>query len=340
MIEITLPDGAKMQFDSPVSGLQIAKKISENLAKASVAINVDADILLIDEILAVGDYSFQQKCFEKLKEIKARGTTIVIVSHSLSQIENICECSYWIENGVIVDSGIPKYVHERYLSSMENERMEKIEKEKKDSKVLITEDVKVDNGVIISKEDDALPIFCSEKAIRMGNKKIEIIDFELKNSKNENRSTFRAGEDVILHISYKKNGAASTAQSTIAGVSFRPDSGYWYDISDTDKFENVLNQFKNKLNDTAVDMFKRFGIDYESACQYLLDEKFYEYKVELDFLEDVLGVEKIQYRVNEIVDALTDSERQQIEEYRNGAMNKMWMLNRCNLRFVVDKGFA
>lgn len=143
-----------------------------------------------------------------------------------------------------------------------------------------------------------------------------------------------------LRISYKKYGVASTAQSTIAGVSFRPDSGYWYDISDTDKFENVLNQFKNKLNDTAVDMFKRFGIDYESACQYLLDEKFYEYKVELDFLEDVLGVDKIQYRVNEIVDALTDSERQQIEEYRNGAMNKMWMLNRCNLRFVVDKGFA
>ena len=59
----------------------------------SVAINVDADILLIDEILAVGDANFQAKCFNKLKEIKANGTTIVIVSHSLGQIEQICDRS-------------------------------------------------------------------------------------------------------------------------------------------------------------------------------------------------------------------------------------------------------
>lgn len=57
----------------------------------SVAINVDADILLIDEILAVGDANFQAKCFNKLREIKSKGTTIVIVSHSLGQIEQICD---------------------------------------------------------------------------------------------------------------------------------------------------------------------------------------------------------------------------------------------------------
>ena len=143
-----------------------------------------------------------------------------------------------------------------------------------------------------------------------------------------------------MRISYKKYGAASTAQSTVAGVSFRPDNGYWYDISDSDKFENVLKQFEKDLKDTAVDIFIRFETDYESACQYLLDEKFYEYKVELDFLEEVLGDEIIKYRVNEIVEALTDSERQQIEEYKKGAKNKMWMLNRCNLRFIVEKGYA
>ena len=59
----------------------------------SVAINVNADILLIDEILAVGDAAFQAKCFNKLREIKATGTTIVIVSHSLGQIEQICDRS-------------------------------------------------------------------------------------------------------------------------------------------------------------------------------------------------------------------------------------------------------
>ena len=55
----------------------------------AVAINVNADVLLIDEILAVGDVSFQKKCFERLKEIKEEGTTIVIVSHSMDQLYSL-----------------------------------------------------------------------------------------------------------------------------------------------------------------------------------------------------------------------------------------------------------
>lgn len=84
----------------------------------SVAINVDADILLIDEILAVGDMAFQAKCFNKLKEIKSAGTTIVIVSHSLSQIEQICERSYWISEGKIREQGAPRDVHPLYMDYM------------------------------------------------------------------------------------------------------------------------------------------------------------------------------------------------------------------------------
>lgn len=83
----------------------------------SVAINVDADILLIDEILAVGDGEFQAKCLNALKEIKSRGTTIVIVSHSLNQIEEICEKSYWIQNGEICMEGEPREVHKAYLEA-------------------------------------------------------------------------------------------------------------------------------------------------------------------------------------------------------------------------------
>lgn len=84
----------------------------------AVAINVDADILLIDEILSVGDAAFQQKCFNRLIEIKAQGTTIVIVSHSLGQIERICERSIWIDGGRIRAEGSPKNVHGEYLDFM------------------------------------------------------------------------------------------------------------------------------------------------------------------------------------------------------------------------------
>ncbi len=84
----------------------------------AVAINVDAEVLLIDEILGVGDAAFQAKCFERLKQIKRDGTTIVIVSHSLGQIEEICERSYWLKNGLIELEGKPQEVHEKYIEYM------------------------------------------------------------------------------------------------------------------------------------------------------------------------------------------------------------------------------
>lgn len=96
----------------------------------AVAINVDADILLIDEILAVGDAAFQAKCFEKLHEIKRKGTTIVIVSHSMGQIEQICDKSIWIHEGKIRKIGEPKIVDEEYLYAMDQKRMEGIELQK------------------------------------------------------------------------------------------------------------------------------------------------------------------------------------------------------------------
>ncbi len=84
----------------------------------SVAINVDADILFVDEILAVGDAGFQKKCFDKIKEIKAAGTTIVIVSHSLGQIEEICDEVIWISEGKIKSKGLAKEVCDNYLKSI------------------------------------------------------------------------------------------------------------------------------------------------------------------------------------------------------------------------------
>lgn len=87
----------------------------------SVAINVNAEILLVDEILAVGDASFQSKCFKKLNEIKEAGTTIVIVSHSLPQIENICNRSIWIKDGLVEMDDEPKKVHKEYLKYMLDE---------------------------------------------------------------------------------------------------------------------------------------------------------------------------------------------------------------------------
>lgn len=81
----------------------------------SIAINVDAEILLIDEILAVGDQHFQEKCFNKLHELKESDKTIVIVSHDLGNIENLCNRAIWIDEGVVASDGEPKKVIAEYL---------------------------------------------------------------------------------------------------------------------------------------------------------------------------------------------------------------------------------
>ena len=81
----------------------------------SIAINVDADILLIDEILAVGDQHFQEKCFNKLHELKESDKTIVIVSHSLDQIEDLCTRAIWINHGSVQMDDTPVKVIPEYL---------------------------------------------------------------------------------------------------------------------------------------------------------------------------------------------------------------------------------
>ena len=69
----------------------------------SVAINVDPDILLVDEVLAVGDEEFQRKCLERVADLREAGKTIVVVTHALGTVRNLCDEAIWLENGVMRD---------------------------------------------------------------------------------------------------------------------------------------------------------------------------------------------------------------------------------------------
>lgn len=81
----------------------------------AVAINVDADILLVDEILSVGDQHFQEKCIAKMKELKEQGKTMVFVTHSLGTVKDFCNRAIWLNQGVIKMDGDPDSVIEEYL---------------------------------------------------------------------------------------------------------------------------------------------------------------------------------------------------------------------------------
>ena len=81
----------------------------------AVAINVDADILLVDEVLAVGDQHFQEKCFNKMRELREQGKTMVFVTHSMDSVRNLCDRAVWLYDGKVRMDGNTEEVVNEYL---------------------------------------------------------------------------------------------------------------------------------------------------------------------------------------------------------------------------------
>ena len=84
----------------------------------SVAINVEPDILLVDEVLAVGDEAFQRKCLERFADLKNSGRTVIIVSHSMGSVINMCDHVIWFKKGRKMGDGDPRQVVEAYTGSI------------------------------------------------------------------------------------------------------------------------------------------------------------------------------------------------------------------------------
>ncbi len=164
----------------------------------SVAINVDADILLIDEILAVGDARFQAKCFNKMLELKKREITIVIVSHDLGSIERLCNRAIWIENGKIKDEGIPHDIVAEYLDDiMSKDENKKIKVQSNENNQKNNKE-KIEKRIIEKKEN-------KKDKNRTGNKDVEIIGIKLLNEKDEVSDTYNSEEKLKIQVKYKRN---------------------------------------------------------------------------------------------------------------------------------------
>lgn len=187
----------------------------------SVAINVDADILLVDEILAVGDASFQAKCFNRLREIKASGTTIVIVSHSLGQIEQICDRSIWIHDGKIRADGLPREVHPAYLNYMAQQLVEhSSEPVQQPPEECAKEQPQAEEEPPEEKEHEKT---------RWGNGAVRFTHIRLLDQKGEEKSAFLTGEPMTIEMSYQVNGPL---QNPACGIGiFRDDGVHCYGVN-------------------------------------------------------------------------------------------------------------
>jgi ABC-type polysaccharide/polyol phosphate transport system ATPase subunit len=111
--------GLENFIDSPVKTYSTGMYV--RLAFA-VAINVDPQLLIIDEILAVGDVTFQQKCFEKFVDFRNEGRTIVLVTHAMNSVRDMCDRAIWLEHGKLVAEGDPSDLVESYTERMLGER--------------------------------------------------------------------------------------------------------------------------------------------------------------------------------------------------------------------------
>ena len=178
----------------------------------SVAINVDADILLVDEILAVGDVNFQAKCFNKLIDIKKKGTTIVIVSHSMGQIEEICDRSIWIHEGLIRTEGTPRKVHKEYLTYMGEIRKGKISP--------LNSTVNSQESVEIQEEKKHEEINKQDGHHR-GTGEAKILSIETRNQNGDKAEVFSTDEPITFRVYYE---VYDEIQNALFGLSiFRND---------------------------------------------------------------------------------------------------------------------
>ena len=110
-------------IDSPVGTYSSGMKARLGF---SVAINLKPDVLLIDEILSVGDQSFRNKCFIKMHQMKKQGVTIVLVSHALTHVMQICERALWLNKGKVMKLGPAKETVQAYLDHLDEQEEERV----------------------------------------------------------------------------------------------------------------------------------------------------------------------------------------------------------------------
>ena len=176
----------------------------------SVAINVDAEVILIDEILAVGDANFQRKCFEKINYLKTIGKTIVIVSHDMTNLKRLCDMVYWIKEGEVNLYGEPDYVIDQYIEMTYqqhyNSPSEEIQQIDETNKKDVTEVDKqpLEKEINVEYLNEQSKKKCLSPA-RWGNREVEIVSVKIVNKMQEEQENFKYGESLEVKMQYRVN---------------------------------------------------------------------------------------------------------------------------------------
>jgi ABC-type polysaccharide/polyol phosphate transport system ATPase subunit len=154
----------------------------------AVAINVDPDVLLVDEVLAVGDETFTHKCLDKFAEFRRRGRTVLLVTHSLDMVTRFCDEALWLDQGVVRAQGDPKRVIDTYLLDVaraENEALGRLKSQIPGSTVATTRELPAD----LSRAGEG----------RWGSREVEITRVDLR-SHGQATHVIESGSPLEVHL--------------------------------------------------------------------------------------------------------------------------------------------
>jgi ABC-type polysaccharide/polyol phosphate transport system ATPase subunit len=155
----------------------------------AVAIHVDPEVLLVDEVLAVGDEAFTHKCLDKFAEFRRLGRTLLIVTHQLEMVTRLCDDALWLDAGLARAEGDPKRVVDAYLTDVAVKESRDLQR---------ADEVRMRSGEVVVVEPPANMLQATEG--RWGSREVEIVGVELIGANGQPGHVFQSGERVAIHL--------------------------------------------------------------------------------------------------------------------------------------------
>ena len=190
----------------------------------AVATALDPDVLVIDEVLAVGDEAFQKKCLHRIATFQREGRTILFVSHDLDMVKRLCHRALWLEDGYLVGDGSSQEVVDRYRERTWERETERFAEEQVVSKK--SPSATPDESSAIEEQSTA-----AESAVRWGTGEIRISDVALHGPDSEPTYLVRTGQSLSVIIKYH---VREPVLDPVFGVAIFRDDGLWCYGTNTD----------------------------------------------------------------------------------------------------------
>jgi len=212
----------------------------------AVAINVDPDVLLIDEVLAVGDEAFTHKCLDKFAEFRRRGKTILLVTHSLNLVEKFCDDVLWLDSGRIRGEGDPRRVVSAYITDVAKTEEKNLAALDARARERVDHAAPTSAGAASEAAGDAIDppanMFTASEG-RWGSREVEIVDVRILGEDGAAKQVCQSGEAVSIQMTVR---AHKKVEDVVFGVGVFNADGVCCYGTNTDIEELEIAEFSGE----------------------------------------------------------------------------------------------